>query len=205
MLVGPGLRVWAARALGRYYTRTLRATADQPVVRAAPYRLVWHPGYAANLLLWVGFGLATGNVVVLGVIGGHGGSRMPAGSPPRRPCSSRSWASLIGRISARRRGSRWACSNDTRGLRTFDVDCADCAYCAILGAVVHRTRNPNWPCRGHPRDDASMAQARSSCCTASGMLCAASSAHSSENRGASCLSLRISSLSSGRSRCSRSA
>jgi protein-S-isoprenylcysteine O-methyltransferase len=69
MLMGLWLRVWAARTLDRYYTRTLRTTVDQPVVRAGPYRVVRHPGYAADLLLWLGFGLAAGNAVVLAIIG----------------------------------------------------------------------------------------------------------------------------------------
>jgi protein-S-isoprenylcysteine O-methyltransferase len=60
--------VWAARTLGRYYTRTLRTTADQPLIQDGPYRVIRHPGYAANLLLWLGFGLAAGNTVILMVI-----------------------------------------------------------------------------------------------------------------------------------------
>jgi protein-S-isoprenylcysteine O-methyltransferase len=69
MLLGLGLRAWAARSLGRYYTRTLRTTADQPLVRAGPYRVVRHPGYAADMLLWLGFSLAAGNAILLGLIG----------------------------------------------------------------------------------------------------------------------------------------
>ena len=41
---------------------------DQSVVRRGPYRLVRHPGYAADLLLWLGFGLASGNAVVTSII-----------------------------------------------------------------------------------------------------------------------------------------
>ena len=53
------LRTWAAATLGRFYTRTLRTAADQQVVRTGPYRFVRHPGYLADLTMWVGFGLST--------------------------------------------------------------------------------------------------------------------------------------------------
>ena len=58
MVVGLLLRIWAARTLGRYYTRTLKVAADQPVVRSGPYRIIRHPGYLADVLLCIGFGLA---------------------------------------------------------------------------------------------------------------------------------------------------
>ncbi len=61
MVVGLLLRIWAARTLGRYYTRTLKVAPDQPVVRDGPYQIVRHPGYLADLVLWIGFGLAIGS------------------------------------------------------------------------------------------------------------------------------------------------
>lgn len=48
-----GLRVWAARALGASYARTLRTSAGQQLVEAGPYRLIRHPGYAADIVLWL--------------------------------------------------------------------------------------------------------------------------------------------------------
>lgn len=59
MLLAIALRTWAAAALGRFYTRTLRTAPDQQVVRIGPYRFVRHPGYLADLTMWVGFGLST--------------------------------------------------------------------------------------------------------------------------------------------------
>jgi protein-S-isoprenylcysteine O-methyltransferase len=59
MLAAIALRMTAAFTLGRYYTRTLRTAADQPVVRDGPYRFVRHPGYLGTLLMWTGFGLST--------------------------------------------------------------------------------------------------------------------------------------------------
>jgi len=68
MIVGLALRVWAALSLGTYYTRTLRTAEGQPVVQRGPYRLIRHPGYAGDLVLWFGFGLASGNALVLGAV-----------------------------------------------------------------------------------------------------------------------------------------
>jgi protein-S-isoprenylcysteine O-methyltransferase len=61
MLLGIALRVWASRVLGRYFTRTLRTAADQPIVSAGPYRVVRHPGYLGDILLWSGAAFATLN------------------------------------------------------------------------------------------------------------------------------------------------
>src|ERR1700722_18598855 len=43
MIVGIGLRVWAARTLGNYYTRTLLTTKEQEVVATGPYAKIRHP------------------------------------------------------------------------------------------------------------------------------------------------------------------
>ncbi len=64
MLAAVGVRVWAARTLGAFYTRTLRTTAGQRIVSAGPYRVIRHPGYAAAIVLWLGAGLATANGLV---------------------------------------------------------------------------------------------------------------------------------------------
>jgi len=61
MLLGLGLRIWSMRVLGEYYTRTLRVTETQAIVKQGPYRLIRHPGYLGVILLWIGFGLALGN------------------------------------------------------------------------------------------------------------------------------------------------
>ena len=68
MMAGLTVRVWAARVLGAFYTRTLRTSSTQSLVEEGPYRLVRHPGYLAVLLLWLGAGLASANVLVAGLI-----------------------------------------------------------------------------------------------------------------------------------------
>jgi protein-S-isoprenylcysteine O-methyltransferase Ste14 len=69
MVAGIALRIWANRILGAYYTRTLRIQTGQSVVRAGPYRLIRHPGYAGALLMWLGAILATRNWITLVVVG----------------------------------------------------------------------------------------------------------------------------------------
>ncbi len=60
-LCGLALRLWAYRTLGQFYTRTLRVSDNQHIVRQGPYRLVRHPGYAGLILMWLGAALATTN------------------------------------------------------------------------------------------------------------------------------------------------
>jgi protein-S-isoprenylcysteine O-methyltransferase Ste14 len=69
MTLGLAQRVAAARALGSYYTRTLRTDGDQPVVTSGPYRYVRHPGYAGVLVMWFGYGLALTSLPAMLVTG----------------------------------------------------------------------------------------------------------------------------------------
>ena len=64
MLAGLAVRIWAIRVLGAFFTRTLRTSSQQHLVRQGPYRLIRHPGYLADLLLWLGAGFATANWLV---------------------------------------------------------------------------------------------------------------------------------------------
>lgn len=59
-LAGIGVRVWAVRTLGKWFTRQVRVAQDQPVIQHGPYRLVRHPAYTGFLMVAVGFGLALG-------------------------------------------------------------------------------------------------------------------------------------------------
>src|SRR6478752_6550819 len=68
MLAGLAIRIWASRALGAYYTRTLRTEEAQRLIEEGPYRLVRHPGYFGNILMWLGAGVATTNGIVTVVI-----------------------------------------------------------------------------------------------------------------------------------------
>lgn len=61
MVAGAGLRQWAIRTLGRFFTVNVRVTADQRVVDEGPYRWLRHPSYTGLLLSFLGLGLALGN------------------------------------------------------------------------------------------------------------------------------------------------
>jgi len=66
--LGVGMRTWANRVLGQFYTRTLRTEEGQRIVQEGPYRLIRHPGYLGTLLLWIGAALAIRNWLTLIVI-----------------------------------------------------------------------------------------------------------------------------------------
>jgi protein-S-isoprenylcysteine O-methyltransferase Ste14 len=59
--VGIALRIWSSRVLGRFCTRTLRVSSHQEVVSEGPYRVVRHPGYLGDILMWSGAAFATLN------------------------------------------------------------------------------------------------------------------------------------------------
>jgi protein-S-isoprenylcysteine O-methyltransferase Ste14 len=58
---GLGLRVWAIRALGRFFRYTVVVDADQRVIDTGPYRLIRHPSYTGLLLAALGVGVALDN------------------------------------------------------------------------------------------------------------------------------------------------
>lgn len=61
MAAGLALRAWSMQTLGSHYSRTLRTTSDQAVVDRGPYSLVRHPGYLGSIMVWTGFGIASGS------------------------------------------------------------------------------------------------------------------------------------------------
>ncbi|MEM9088344.1 MAG: isoprenylcysteine carboxylmethyltransferase family protein [Cyanobacteria bacterium P01_F01_bin.53] len=65
MASGLALRYWAAKTLGKFYTRTLQISEEQALINQPPYNVIRHPGYLGTLLLEVGAGLAVTNWIVL--------------------------------------------------------------------------------------------------------------------------------------------
>ena len=61
MVLGVALRWYAIWTLGRYFTRDVAVSADQPVVQRGPYRLIRHPAYSGTFLTMLGLGLAMTN------------------------------------------------------------------------------------------------------------------------------------------------
>lgn len=68
LVVGAALRVWSFVELGPYFTFTVTASNDQPVVARGPYRVLRHPGYAGGLLATVGIAVLYGNWVSLATV-----------------------------------------------------------------------------------------------------------------------------------------
>ena len=64
MIIGTGLRIWAARTLGGYYTRTLLTTDTQKVISDGPYSRIRHPGYLGDIVMWIGFGVISSNLII---------------------------------------------------------------------------------------------------------------------------------------------
>jgi protein-S-isoprenylcysteine O-methyltransferase Ste14 len=61
ILLGVALRWYAIDTLGRYFTRDVAVSADQPVVQRGPYAWVRHPAYSGTFLTMLGVGLALTN------------------------------------------------------------------------------------------------------------------------------------------------
>jgi protein-S-isoprenylcysteine O-methyltransferase Ste14 len=68
MWTGMGLRFWAFRTLGRYFTFSVMTSAEQSVVSNGPYRLLRHPSYAGSMLILTGIGLVQRNWLSLAII-----------------------------------------------------------------------------------------------------------------------------------------
>jgi protein-S-isoprenylcysteine O-methyltransferase Ste14 len=62
------LRLWAVLALGQSFTTTVMVKSEQQVVATGPYRLVRHPSYLGLLVLFLGLGLALGDVASAAVL-----------------------------------------------------------------------------------------------------------------------------------------
>ena len=68
--LGVGLRLWAARCLGRWFSRDVRVAAEQTLVSTGPYRWIRHPLYLGLFTAVCGIGLtmATPLGVFLGAV-----------------------------------------------------------------------------------------------------------------------------------------
>lgn len=76
IVLGVALRWYAIRTLGRFFTRDVAVSHDQPVVQSGPYRLIRHPAYSGTFLTMLGVGLAMTNwaslvALLLCVFAGH--------------------------------------------------------------------------------------------------------------------------------------
>lgn len=67
-LVGLGLRYWARRVLGRFFTIGVVRQEGHTVVREGPYRRVRHPAYLAFILFYCGLAAEAGSLVGLATL-----------------------------------------------------------------------------------------------------------------------------------------
>lgn len=67
-LAGIGLRLWAIRVLGRFFTSVIAVSPDQQVVDHGPYRLIRHPSYTGALITVLGAALCLANWLSLAAI-----------------------------------------------------------------------------------------------------------------------------------------
>ncbi|MGN6326854.1 methyltransferase family protein [Pseudolysinimonas sp.] len=67
--LGLALRIWAVIVLGRAFTVEVRVREGQAVVDRGPYRAVRHPSYTGLLLVFLGTGVALGDVLSILIAG----------------------------------------------------------------------------------------------------------------------------------------
>jgi len=68
IVLGYLLRYWSMSALGVFFTRTLKMQGNQKLIQDGPYSMVRHPGYAANLLVYISLGIACSHNILYIII-----------------------------------------------------------------------------------------------------------------------------------------
>ena len=67
MVAGLGLRTWAVRVLGRFFTLQIQVQPGQRIIQHGPYRLIRHPSYAGAGLTFIAGCLLLRSWVAAGV------------------------------------------------------------------------------------------------------------------------------------------
>ena len=62
------MRVSASKTLGRFYTRILKITDNHQLVEDGLYKYIRHPGYLADIILFISAGITSRNLICLSVI-----------------------------------------------------------------------------------------------------------------------------------------
>jgi protein-S-isoprenylcysteine O-methyltransferase len=66
--LGVLLRFYSIIYLGRFFTPTVAISADHRLIDSGPYRFIRHPTYTGFLMILVGLGLHSANIVSLLII-----------------------------------------------------------------------------------------------------------------------------------------
>lgn len=65
IMAGLTIRIWAIRALGRFFTATVQIVKGHRLIQSGPYRLVRHPSYTGAVLAMLGHSLVLGSTIGL--------------------------------------------------------------------------------------------------------------------------------------------
>jgi protein-S-isoprenylcysteine O-methyltransferase Ste14 len=65
MLLGYALRIWAVITLGQFFTMKVMIFSNHQLIDKGPYRWLQHPSYSGVFLTALGFGLASGYLLIL--------------------------------------------------------------------------------------------------------------------------------------------
>ncbi len=65
MLLGYALRIWAVITLGKFFTMKVMIFLNHRLIDTGPYRWLRHPSYSGVFLTAIGFGLASGYLLIL--------------------------------------------------------------------------------------------------------------------------------------------
>jgi protein-S-isoprenylcysteine O-methyltransferase len=105
MWAGVILYIWAVLTLGAFFRTSVQLLDGQRLVTRGPYRLLRHPAYTGGILLYSGFGLATGNWI-------------SAVTAPLSMVIAYDWRIHVEEIALR---ERFGAEFETRRLRTWAV------------------------------------------------------------------------------------
>ncbi len=65
MIIGLSIRIYSMRKLNKSYTRILQTTKQQKLYTSGLYKIIRHPGYLGTILIWISFGFAIENYIVI--------------------------------------------------------------------------------------------------------------------------------------------
>lgn len=68
MIIGTIIVITSVRTLGKFFSRSLIIQGNHRIIKEGMYSFIRHPGYLGAILVWLGFGLGSGNLWSLIII-----------------------------------------------------------------------------------------------------------------------------------------
>ncbi len=62
MIIGTIIVITSVRTLGKFFSRSLIVQDNHRIIKEGIYSSIRHPGYLGAILVWLGFGLGSGNL-----------------------------------------------------------------------------------------------------------------------------------------------